>query len=47
MKDGVLFREDLDTNSKQVFLPMKERRKILEIAHDNKTARDKENFGPY
>ncbi|CAG2251645.1 unnamed protein product [Mytilus edulis] len=46
--------EDPETNLKQVVIPMKERRKILEFAHDNKTAahlgikktlaRIKENF---
>ncbi|CAG2213721.1 unnamed protein product [Mytilus edulis] len=54
VQDGILFREDPETNLKQVVIPMKERRKILEFAHDNKTAahlgikktlaRIKENF---
>ncbi|CAG2253632.1 unnamed protein product [Mytilus edulis] len=52
VQDGIL--EDLETNLKQVVVPMKERRKILEFAHDNRTAahlgikktldRIKENF---
>ncbi|CAG2251650.1 unnamed protein product [Mytilus edulis] len=54
VQDGILFREDPETNLKQVVIPMKERRKILEFAHDNRTAahfgikktlaRIKENF---
>ncbi|VDI10935.1 Hypothetical predicted protein, partial [Mytilus galloprovincialis] len=38
VQNGILFREDPETNLKQVVIPMKERRKILEFAHDNKTA---------
>ncbi|CAC5401135.1 Retrovirus-related Pol polyprotein from transposon 297,Retrovirus-related Pol polyprotein from transposon 17.6 [Mytilus coruscus] len=38
VQDGILFREDPETNLKQVIIPMKERRKILEFAHDNRTA---------
>ncbi|CAG2214803.1 unnamed protein product [Mytilus edulis] len=37
-QDGILLREDPETNLKQVVIPMKERRTIVEFAHDNRTA---------